>query len=139
VTDAIYSTKPSIFPLIKSELGSGCSLKLISHHEVFGRGLCIGLGVGYSQLSPSRPIGFNRSVDKSNYCQDWRTPKDNRTFGDFERTYCLIAQQNFEMSQAKFWRKSLSTMSIKTLAEDFQLGIHLEIIWMLLDFKVNSI
>ena len=69
----------------------------------------------------------------------WRTPKDNRTFGDFERTYCLIAQQNFEMSQAKFWRKSLSTMSIKTLAEDFQLGIHLEIIWMLLDFKVNSI
>jgi hypothetical protein len=66
-------------------------------------------------------------------------PKDNRTFGDFEKKYCLIAQQIFEMSQAKFWRKSLSTMSIKTLAEDFQLGIHLEIIWMLLDFKVNSI
>jgi hypothetical protein len=43
------------------------------------------------------------------------------------------------MSQAKFWRKSLSTMSIKPLAEDFHLGIHLEIIWMLLDFKVNSI
>jgi hypothetical protein len=56
--------------------------------------------------------------------------QDNSTLGDFEKKYCLIAQQNSEMFQAKFWRISLSTMFIKTLAEDFQIGIHLEIIWM---------
>ena len=66
-------------------------------------------------------------------------PRTTEHLEILKKKYCLIAQQNFEMSQAKFWRKSLSTMSIKTLAEDFQLGIHLEIIWMLLDFKVNSI
>jgi hypothetical protein len=67
-----------------------------------------------------------------------RTPGGNRTVGDFEKKYCLIVQQNFETSQAKLSRKSLFRMSIKTLLKDFQLDIRLEIIWMLLDFKENS-